>query len=258
MDKDTLVTFIEKYNLGGTVESVKLVSDGSVLKTVFVAEDKCLAGSVTAKKLQIDAAELHIFDTSKFKNFLRILDSNITIGYNYEDKDSTDEESGEETVVKTLTSLSLADANTEATFVLSDPSVIPPTPKVKEIKEFNVEIPIDDAFVTRFVKAKSVLPDVDTFTVLPNKKTGKLELIVGYATSANTNRVKVEIKPTQDKDTLDAAISFNANYLRDILIANKEAKGAVLKICAAGIAQVSFSTDDFDSNYFLIKKSIDN
>lgn len=243
MDKTKLLTFIEKYNLGGSVESVKIVADGKTLKTGFVAEDKTLAGNVTLKSCDIEASELGIFETSKFKTFLKILEDEIGVALNKQDD--------------RLVGLLLTDTNTEVNYVLSDLTVIPKAPNVKAPKDFDVEIPIDQSFIDRFVKAKGALPDVDSFTLMMNKKGDKLELVVGYA-SINSNRIKVEVKATDGKDKLAAPISFNANYFREILLKNQEATGAVFKVAAAGIASISFSTDAFDANYFLIKKEIES
>ena len=140
--------------------------------------------------------------------------------------------------------------------MLSDLSVIPAAPKVKEIKSFDVEIPIDAAFVDRFVKAKSALPDIDSFTFLMNKKGDKIELVIGYA-SINSNRIKVEVAATAGKDKLEKPISFNANYFREILLKNTDSGNTVLKISALGIANISFTSPDFMSNYYLIKKEIE-
>ena len=47
MNKITLDTFIQKYNLGGNVNSVKWESDGSTLSTRFISPDKSLLGQLT-------------------------------------------------------------------------------------------------------------------------------------------------------------------------------------------------------------------
>ena len=242
MNKEKLLTFIDKYNLGGSVESVKIVSDGDTLKTAFVAGDKSLAGAVTFNDAKLEKCDLGVFDTSKLKTFLKILEDEITIVLNKVDD--------------RLVGLLISDTNTEVNFMLSDLSVIPTAPKVKEIKSFDVEIPIDADFIDRFVKAKGALPDVDSFTLLMNKKGDKLELVIGYA-SINSNRVKVAVAPTSGKDKLEKPISFNANYFREILTNNQEATGAIFKVSALGIANIAFTTPEFASNYYLIKKELE-
>ena len=243
MNKTKLLTFIEKYNLSGLVESVKLTTEKNVLKTAFVAEDKSMAGSVSLNDFKFDDGDIGIFETSKLKNFLKILEDEITLELvKVDDKP---------------VALTASDKNLEVNFMLSDLSVIPTAPKVKEIKTFDVEIPIDADFVTRFVKAKNSLPDVDSFTLLMNKKGDKLELVVGFS-SINSNRVKIEVAATKGKDKLDKPISFNANYLKEILSKNSDATGAILKIAAVGIAKLEFKTTDFESVYYLIQKQIES
>ena len=46
MQKSKLDKFIQKYNLGGNVNSVKWKSSGDTLTTTFVTPDKSLLGSV--------------------------------------------------------------------------------------------------------------------------------------------------------------------------------------------------------------------
>ena len=244
MDKTKLLTFIEKYNLGGSIESVKLVADGKALKVGFVAEDKTLAGNVTLKSCDIEASELCIFETARLKTFLKsLIEDDVKITLRKEDD--------------RLVGIFLGDTRKTINVVLADASVIPKAPNVKAPKDFDVEIPIDQNFIDDFVTSKNALPDVDSFTLMMNKAGDKLELVVGYA-AINSNRITVNITPTAGKDELAAPISFNANYFREILLKNQESTGAVFRVSATGIASISFSTDAFDSNYFLIKKEIES
>ena len=243
MNKTKLLTFIEKYNLSGIVESVKLTTEKNVLKTSFVAEDKSMAGTVTLNDYKFEDSEIGIFETSKLKTFLKILEDEITLELvKIDDKP---------------VSLTASDKNLEVNFMLSDLSVIPSAPKVKEIKSFDVELPIDSDFINRFIKAKNSLPDVDSFTLLMNKKGDKLELVIGFST-INSNRVKLDINTVKGKDKLEKPISFNANYLNEILSKNSDATGAILKVAAVGIAKLEFKTTDFESVYYLIQKQIES
>jgi hypothetical protein len=242
MNKSDLLKFIELYNLGGFVPAVKLVSDGDSLKTSFVSDDRTLAGSVSVSSIKIETGEYGIYDTAQLKKMLSVLEDNIEITVNKNDNRAI--------------SLSITDNSTDSVFMLADLSVIPAAPKVKEIKTYDVEIPIDDNFVDKFTRAKSALPEVNTFTLLTNKK-GKMELVIGYSSIA-TNRIKLDVSPVAGKDKLESPISFNADYFREVLNKNKGATGAVYKIAAAGISNLSFKTNDYESNYFLIKKEIDN
>jgi hypothetical protein len=242
MNKNTLITYLDKFHLNGVINSVKLAIKDKVLTTLFVSEDKSMAGSVVANKFDFEDAELGVYETSKLKSFLKILDDEITLTLNKVDGNPV--------------SLTLSDKNMEVNFMLSDLSVIPPAPKVKEIKSFEVEIPITSEFSNNFIKAKNALPDVDSFTFLMNKKKS-LELVIGYA-SINSNRIKIDVTPASGKDVLTNPISFNANYFKEILLKNADCTGAVLKIAQAGISTIEFSNTDFTSKYYLIQKQIDS
>lgn len=242
MNKNTLITYLDKFHLNGVINSVKLTIKDNVLTTLFVSEDKSMAGSVTANKFEFENAELGVFETSKLKSFIKILDEDVTLTLNKIDD--------------VPTSLTISDKTMEVNFMLSDLSVIPPAPKVKEIKDFEVEIPVTAEFANSFIKAKNALPDVDSFTFLMNKKKA-LELVIGYA-SINSNRIKLGVSPTTGKDVLTKPISFNANYFKEILLKNADCTGAVLKIAEAGISVVEFSNIEFVSKYYLIQKQIES
>lgn len=239
MNKSELLKFIELYNLNGTVEAVKLVATDKGLKTSIVSECKTLAGTVSFSSLKIDEGEYGIHDTAQFKKMLGVLaDEDINVTVSKSDNRAI--------------SLCISDKTIESVCMLADLSVIPSAPKVKEIKNFDVEIPIDDSFVERFVRAKNALPDVDTFTIMPNKK-DKLELVIGHS-SINTNRIKLDINPIDGKDKLKEGISFNANYFKEILSKNRGVN-SIYKIASAGISTIHFKTDGYEATYYLIKKN---
>lgn len=242
MNKSELNKFIELYNLNGTIDSVKIVSDGDGIKTNFVSEDKTLAGIVSFSSIKIDKGEYGIYDTSQLKKMISVLEDNIDIGVNkIEDR---------------AVSWNVSDGSTDSTILLADLSVIPAAPKIKEIKSYDVEIPMDDNFIDKYIKAKSALPDVETFTLLMNKKE-KMEMVIGYS-SINTSRIKLDVSPVVGKDKLEKPISFNANYFREIVNKSRGHGGIVFKVAAAGISNIHFKSQDFDATYYIIKKEIDN
>lgn len=242
MNKAELSKFIELYNLNGTIDSVKIVSDGDSLKTSFVSEDKTLAGIVSLSTIKIEKGEYGIYDTGQLKKMIGVLEDNIEITVNKIDTRPI--------------SWGVSDGSTDSTVLLADLSVIPVAPKVKEIKTFDVEIPMDDAFIERYVRAKNALADAETFTLLTNKK-DKMELVIGYS-GINTNRIKLDVAPVAGKDKLEKPISFNANYFKEIINKGKGLGGIIFKVSALGISNITFGNNDFSASYFLIKKEIDN
>ena len=245
MTKEKLKTFINKYYLGGTIESVKWIANTSAkqLVTNAITEDKNVLLKVALNNFSdIPDGEVGINDTSKLVKLLSVLKDDIKSDYN---------KAGEK-----ITSIVFSDDSTDVQYVTADLSVIPSAPPLKKTPPFNVEIPLDEEFITKFVSSKSALADVDTFTLTMNKK-GKLEMIIGYS-SINSNRIKLAINAVDGKDTVSKNINFNANHLKEILVANKDCTNANLKVSDAGLANVQFVCDDIISEYYLVEvKSID-
>ena len=116
-------------------------------------------------------------------------------------------------------SLKFKDGSTSVNYMLADLSVIPNVPDLKQLPEFNVTINLDDVFINRFIRAKSALADENNFTF--TCKDNKGQIILGHS-NINTNRIKIDVDCTCDGDI--EPISFSANFLKEILVANKESK----------------------------------
>jgi hypothetical protein len=245
MKKQVLNTFIDKYSLNGTIESVKWVVDNKnkQIKTSSISDDKNVVSYVSIKDdAGLSEAEIGINDTAKLKKLLGVLTDDVNITFNKRDEK--------------IVSLSLNSESTDVQYVTADISVIPKVPDLKKLPPFNLEIPLTKEFVTTFVKAKSALSDVDTMTFTKDKK-DKIKLTIGYS-SVNSNRINIDVKPVEGKDSLGKTIHFSAKYLKEILTSNSDCENAVLKISDAGIAHVEFNNELFNSSYYLIDiKSVD-
>ena len=234
MQKSKLDKFIQKYNLGGNVNSVKWKSDGDSISTSFVTPDKSLLGKVKVDKFSFDDAELGIYQTDQLKSLIGVLGDDISL-------DLTS--AGDRAV-----SLKVKNGPVSVDYVLSDLSVIPDPPALKRLPEFGTKIKLDTKFINTFVKGKAALSDIDTFTIL-NGKSGGVEVVIGYS-STNTNRVNIPVE-TESSD-LNTPISFNANLFKEVLVANRECTSAVLEVSNEGLAKVNFKIDDYDSTYFIV------
>jgi len=245
MKKQVINTFIDKYSLNGSIESVKWVVDNAnkQIKTSSISDDKNALSYVVIKDdAGLTDSEFGINDTTKLKKLLNVLSEDINISFNKRDDK--------------IVSLSLVSETTEVQYVTADLNVIPKVPDLKKLPPFNLEIPLTKEFVTTFVKAKSALSDVDTMTFSKDKK-DKIKLTIGYS-NVNSNRINIDVKPVEGKDTLGKTIHFSAKYLKEILTSNNDCENAVLKISDHGIMHVEFNNELFNSNYYLIEiKSVD-
>ena len=233
MQKNKLDRFIQKYNLGGNVNSVKWKSNGDTLTTSFVTPDKSLLGNVTVDKFSFDNAELGIYQTDQLKSLIGVLGEDISLNLT---------SAGDKAV-----SLNVKNGSISIDYVLSDLTVIPEPPALKRLPNFETKIKLDSSFIDTFIKGKSALSDVDMFTFV--NKNGRVEAIIGYA-ATNTNRVNIPVET--ETNGITSPITFNANLFREVLVANKECSSAVLEVSNEGLAKVNFKVDDYDSTYYVV------
>ena len=234
MEKQQLNRFVSKYNLAGLVESVKWESKDGSLTTSFISDDKSVLGSVTMKEFEGDNAEFGVYDTTKLSKMLSVLGNDVD--FSISDIDGK------------AVSLKFKDKSTSVNYMLADLSVIPNVPDLKQLPNFNAEIKLDSNFISTFIKAKGALQDENNFTFTCKDKNGSI--ILGHS-NINTNRINIDVECTCEGDV--KPISFSATYLKEILVANKEATDATLKISSQGLAHISFSIDNYESNYYLVE-----
>ena len=236
MNKNTINRFIQKYNLSGNAEQVKWTFKDDNLSTRFITSDKSLLGSVKLKKLPFDEIDLGIYDTAQLKSLLAVLDDDLSI---------------------TLTKLEQQAINmifknnggskVSVNYTLSDLSVIPEPPALKNIPEFGTSIKIDSNVIDKFIKGKSALQDTERFTIV--KTDTGCELVIGYS-ATNSNRVSIPVECTSCD--LDNNLSFNADLFKEVLLANRECRTATLEVSNEGLAKIVFNVDDFETEYFAV------
>lgn len=236
MEKTKFDRFINKYNLGGACESVLFSVEKKTISTRGISDDKNVLCEVSGPAMGLKDGEYPVYETAKLRSLLGVL--NETLGVNI--KNASGKPVG----------IEFADGTTDVTFVLADASVIPTVPDLKKLPPFDLTIMMDEQFINTFIKAKGALADVETFTIMSKGDDQTAQVVLGYS-SLNTNRVT--IKATTTAEVALEPISFSAKYLREILVANKEAKGGRLDISSKGLARTSFTSDDITSTYYLVQ-----
>jgi hypothetical protein len=229
MEKQKLDGFINRYNLGGEVESVMVKAEDSNVSVRMISDDKTLLGDVSVSDMEFPIGEYGIYTTSQLKSLLSVLDGSIDV----------EEVTG---------ALKFSDKGTKMQYMLAAPSVIPAVPDLKALPKFNATITLDDEFINKFIKSKGALADADTFTF--TCKDNKGEIILGYS-SINSNRISISVNCTCESDI--EPIAFSAKYLKAILVANKGSNTSSLQISSDGLAHLNFTDGDYTSNYYLVE-----
>ena len=234
MEKQSLNRFVSKYNLAGLVESVKWESKDGSLTTSFISDDKSVLGTVTMNEFNDSDSEFGVYDTTKLTKILSVLGNDVD--FSISDIDGKP------------VSLKFNDSSTSVNYMLADLSVIPNVPDLKQLPNFNVKIDLDETFINKFIRAKGALPDENTFTLVC--KDGKSQIVLGHS-NINTNRITIDVEADCEGNV--DPISFSATYLKEILVANKEATDAVLNISSDGLSHIHFEVDNYVTDYYLVE-----
>lgn len=248
MTKTKLETFIKKYSLGGLLDEVRWTVKDGTLKVSEMTSDKKLLTMVEMSNFDsFGDAEFVIPATSAFKSKLSPLGEEIKIDLNAGEDDA-----------KRIISLDLKDSDVELTYHTGMEDHLPPRPKLINIPNYEVEIVLTEKFIEKFLKAKSGFSDVNLLTLIMSKKKKKLEMVLGYSSNINTDRVALTLECVPGKDTISAPASFSASVLKEILSANSEVKEPVFKVSEQGLAHVEFVSDGFVSKYYMIKIPVED
>jgi hypothetical protein len=253
MEKQKIETFIKKYTLGGIINSVIWKNNADDLVVTAMTPDKKLFASVQYEKAAtgfIDGQDVGILETDRLKKMLSFMNENVSLNLDVDDKDTT-----------RVRKIKIDDGKMQEEYVTSEPSAIDPVPSMKNIPPFTLEIKLTPEFNEKFSKAFSALSDDGAlFTVVMSKKTKKLDVVFGYKSTGNSDRIALGeyVTTTAGKDAIKNPISFTAKSMKEILAANSDIDDAILQICEAGLASVSFKKDGITSQYYLVKVDVED
>jgi len=228
--------------MSGKVDAVKWrVSDG-VLSTAFNTEDSSLFGFVSVKIDDIEDVTMGVRGTSDLIKLLNMMDSDFKLKVNLASN-------------STPTGLTMKGRLLTIKYALSELSVIPDPPRKENMPEWDFSMTLDSETLDNVVKS---IPAVNNnnFTVVNDMRTGKTEVVIGYDSTANTHRVNMKVESKFDvKPPPFDVMSFSADYLREIILANREADEMVIKISKHGIACIEYDLLDFKAEYYLTKQA---
>ena len=79
------------------------------------------------------------------------------------------------------------------------------------------------------------------------------QIILGHSDN-NSNRININV-PAENDCNMDP-ISFNADYLREILSANKDNEEGIMEVSADGLAVLTFKNSEYASKYYMVQTNV--
>jgi len=239
MNKEILQSVIDKYYLNGLCESVKWNIKDKELTINAVLTTKNAITKITCNDVDIADSELCIFNTSQLLSLLSITDDFIEL----------EVESKQLTPIK----LNIADNQYDLSYHLSDSSIIPSVATIEEPINYDFEFDIDNEFIVKFIKSYAALDKNPRFTMqahlTPENK--EIEIVMGAA-EQHANKIKFRKEGEFIMST--DPIPFPANIFKEILSANKEAKGKAY-VSNQGLAKIVFEEDPISVTYFVARNN---
>ena len=245
ISKKVLSEIVSKYSLGGHVEKVKwVVDENNKIAIEFINDSKTLVGEINYRNtIGLKKGNYGIFNTSQLVKCLNILDGDILI--------ETKSQNG------LASKLNLADTNYDVKFSLADPAIIPKVPEVTDEDQPSASFEINDEFITRFVKSKDALSELDTFTVETRDGFNGEELVFTVGTNI-TNTIEFTVENATINESFEA-VPFDSNLLKEILKANRTYHSGEIRINKKGLLDAHLHHgDDLYTGYYLVRRQENN
>ena len=233
MEKSKLQSFINRYYLAGNCEAVILKENDNGVGCELIDMDQTVVGRLQWNTTPFMKGELGINHTGSLIKMLSALGENINI--------NVQDSAGKNYAMK------ISEGSTKATFMLADTTVIPAVPAINTEPPYEVTLPIDDAFMSKFIKAKNALPDAKNFAV--QVVNGEIKFIINYST-VNSDNITFEVGSSTGDEL--SPICFSADKLKEVLVANKGDMGT-MHVSSQGLSRIDFTGPDFNSSYWLVQ-----
>ena len=241
MNKQTLISAIDKYYLNGTVEAVKWVVKDKVATIDFITPMKNLVGKVVSPNFDLEDSEVGIYNTSQFYKLVKIMNDTVVLKLNKSERGTPLE-------------LTLVDNQYDLNYYLSDLNLIETVPAINEPADYDADLDIDSDFISKFTSAKKALGDVKQFTTKSEVNDGIMELLISIG-EGNGYANKIKFKTKCEALFGLSETPFPADVMMEVLKANEDATEGKLRISQEGLMKISFKEDGIESTYYLVRLS---
>jgi hypothetical protein len=232
MEKSKLQSFINRYYLAGNCEAVTLKEADQSITCELIDMDQTVVGKIKWNTTPFMTGMLGINHTGALIKMLGAVGENINI--------DVKEAAGKNYAMK------ISEGTTQATFMLADTTVIPAVPTINAEPDYQVQIPVNEEFISKFIKAKNALPDAKNFAV--QVQNGIIKFIINY-TTVNSDNITFEVGSSSGEDM--EPVCFSADKLKEVLVANRGDVGQ-LHVSPDGLSRIDFVGSDFESSYWLV------
>jgi hypothetical protein len=241
INKLTLQNIISKYYLNGLIESVKWSIKNEVLKIKFMSPSRDMIGELEFEGFKTPDVDLAVFNTTQLNKLIGITQGTLLLNINKQGNIAN--------------RLNIQDNQYDLTYALADTLLVGKVGKVDEPSQYDVETTLTSEHIAALIKAKSALPDTNNVIINSNTNfngDSVLEFILGD-NGEYSNKITYLLPSINN---LPISLPFDADILKEILSANKDAESGILNVYSGGLLKVGFTNNDksLKVTYFLVRK----
>lgn len=238
ISKNLLTSVISKYYLNGLNNQVKWRIKDNTL-TIYAGESGRVC-KVVLNNIQLEDAELGVFDTNKLSKLISITNGDLIISL--------------EKMKSVYTKMHIQDSNFDLTYSLADILILGKNTWYDDPEKWEIELNLNSEDVDHLIKAKNALGEVDSMLITTTTDFDGnpiCEFIFGDNTGFS-NKITYQVQDgTINDNTL--SMPFNSDIFKDILNNNKDQDSCSLKLSNNGILKLSFQSEDIESEYFVAR-----
>lgn len=232
MDKNQFVANIQKYYLGGLVESVKWDMTEDKTEVKFLSTENSMAGSIVYSFITDEDKTIGVYNTTELLKILAVMGDEVTVDF--------------EKTRGTYLKMIIADPFYRGTYSLADIGSIPEAPEIEEPSTYDVTFDLTPQFKDQFMKAYKALGSINRFTI---EASDTIKIVLGdkasYSNKISFNTESFEYLPLAEK-------AFSAQALFEILKLKTTETGKI-HVSDEGLMKVELSDEVSKSNYFLVE-----
>lgn len=242
VEKLYLQNIIQKYYLGGIIETVSWNLKSDTLFIDFITPYKNLLGNIEAKNIILKDSEFGIANTTKLLKLLSITNQNIRLDIKKEKS--------------FYTKLFISDNNFDLEYALASLDNIPSIPKIEE-PEYHYKIELTNEDILNIVKAKTALDETKIVKIIPYESiAGNDEIEIKFGEDNNfSNKISYyfrSVKKFSQKEYQESII-YDADLIKNIFYSNKELDNITLYLSLNGLLKIETETDLFKITYYLVQ-----
>lgn len=239
MDRQYIVSIIEKYYLNGLIERTKINIKNNNIEVKFINDNKNLTGIIDAENIKLEDSELGIYDTTQLLKLIAILDNSIEINFSKTNN--------------IIQKLLIFDNEYNLEYPLANVNILPKPPIIDE-PTYGIEFDINKEFIQKFIKAYKALK-VSTLiidTYYDENSNGKIKFTIGENTNFSN---KIDFEIIGNIGVPCSSILFPIEEISLILINNNDLKEGKGYISEQGLMKLKFTNkDNIKSTYILVGK----